>query len=425
MSIRREMWIAGRYLKSKRREMFISIIAVISVLGVAVSVGVLDIVLAIMTGFEHELQSKLIDSSAHVIVREYGRELHDWEKVEGVVKEVPGVEAASPYSYNQAMLSYQGVAQGMLVRGLPDDVYARGKLEKILEGGGSLSPLFAQAQIQVTRPDGSPDTVSLPSIVIGRALARRFGIEVGMPITLIAPQFSASPQGLIPRLRRFVVVGIYSSGLVEYESGLAYVSLQAAQQFFGLGEAVTGLEVALKDLQLAPVIADEISERLRTSGRVYDIADWTKQNKPLYDALKLEKRVYFIVLLLLILVASFSIISTLVMIVMEKGREIAVLKSIGATDSTILRIFLLQGILIGGTGTVLGSLFGFAGGLGLKEFGFKLDESVFAMSQVPVMMEWPNFVLVAIAGFLITALAGLYPARRAARLRPADALRFE
>jgi lipoprotein-releasing system permease protein len=425
MALGFESFVALRYLRSKRKEAFISLITIISVLGVAVSVMVLNIVLAVMTGFEQELQAKLLDTSAHVIVRSYQRRLDDWREVKDKVATLPGVISISPYTYNQAMLTSSGVSHGLILQGIADTPAEREKLESKLEHGAKLDVLFNPEPIEVRRPDGVVDLVNLPPIIIGRSLRNRLGLDVGAAVTLLSPQVSASPQGLIPKLKRFRIAASYASGLVEYESGLAYTSVEAAQNFFSLGDSVTGLEVMLDDLNRAPHVAELVKQSLSRFPGIYEIVDWTIPNKPLWDALRLEKRVYFIVLLLLILVASFSIVSTLVMVVMEKTKDIAILKSMGASDSTVLKIFLLQGVIIGVTGTIFGTILGFLGCILLREYGFQLDEAVFSLKTVPVHLIPANFAIVAVAAFVITSIVGIYPARRAARLRPADSLRFE
>jgi lipoprotein-releasing system permease protein len=228
----------------------------------------------------------------------------------------------------------------------------------------------------------------------------------------------------MPKLRRFLIVDIYKSGLIEYESGLVYASIEDAQAFFDLGAAVTGVEIQIENLSEAPIIAGRVREAINDLG-LFSVSDWTEQNKPLWDALRLEKRVYFIVLLLLILVASFSIISTLVMVVMEKSKDIAILKTMGATKKSVTYLFLVQGAIIGFAGIVSGTLLGYLGCIFLREFGFEIDERVFSMSTVPVEVIPMNFFLVAACAFLITSAAGLYPALRASNLRPAEALRFK
>lgn len=425
MQLSFEPFVALRYLRSKRKEVFISIITIISVIGVALSVMVLDIVLAVMTGFEAELQTKLLDANAHIVVRRYGGDVLNYKEAVEKIRSIEGVTAAFPFTYNQAMITASSGARGILIRGISSDQAAADKLAKTLESGLGVQSLFKHVDFEVSRPDGTSDVVKLPPVIVGKALRDRLGVSDGSAITLFAPSFSAGPQGLVPKLRRFAVLGSYSSGLIEYETGLAYVSLPDAQHFFGMGEAVTGVEVVVKDLFLAPEIARQIVSVLGGEMSPYYATDWTEQNKPLWDAIQLEKRVYFIVLLLLTLVASFSIVSTLVMVVMEKSKDIAVLKSMGASDRAILKIFLIQGAVIGFVGILLGTLFGYLGCVGLREYGFEIDERVFSLDKVPVHIIPENMILVAVAAFLITAAAGIYPAYRASKLKPADALRYE
>ncbi len=424
-----ELFLAGRYLRSKRKEVFISIITVISVLGVAISVMVLDIALAIMTGLETELKAKLIDAGAHIVVRRFGGDIEQPQRLIDSILKVPNVQTVTPFSYNQALISSPAGSRGLLVRGIPDDLAVRTKLTKMSLSETELDNLYNPPKVTIERPDGELDDIALPSLVIGKALQDQLRIYPGMPVTLFSPQMGNSPQGLIPKTRRFVVAGTYKSGLQEYEAGLAYASLTEAQRFFGLDNRVSGLEIMLTDMfkaqELKSTVLDFLVRDLGEEGNQYFAADWTEPNKPLWDAMKLEKQVYFIVLLLLIAIASFSIVSTLVMVVIEKSRDIAVLKSIGAPDAMILRVFLFQGAIIGAAGVILGTLLGYLGCLGLREYGFPLDEKVFSLTEVPVRMVPENFVIVALAALVITLFAGVYPSRRASKLRPADALRFE
>jgi lipoprotein-releasing system permease protein len=420
-----ERFMALRYLRSKRKEVFISIITIISLLGVAVSVMVLTIVLAVMTGFEEELQTKLIDANAHITVKHYRGSLEDYDSVAEEIGNLPQVDSVFPYTYSQAMIRNDQAARGLLIRGIHQSEAPAQKLKKLLHDPDSIDRIFSRAEVLIDRPDGTKDRVFLPTIFIGEELQHKFGIFEGSIVTLLSPELSSSPLGLVPRHRRFVVGGVYSSGLVEYESGLAYISIKEAQEFFKLGDTVTGIEVMIKDRTRTGPVMDAISRVLKDKETGFYLSDWTDQNKPLWDAIQLEKRVYFIVLLLLILVASFSIVATLVMVVMEKGRDIAILKSMGASDSQILKIFILQGSLIGCGGVILGTFMGYAGGLLLREYGFPIDARVFSLDTVPVHLNLSNFIIVAVAGFIITSLAGIYPAYRASRLPPAEALRYE
>ena len=313
----------------------------------------------------------------------------------------------------------------MIVRGVADLPSARARFERLMKQPGSSETLFSPPTYTVTRPDGTDDAVTLPPLVVGQALRTRLGLDENEPVTLLAPSFSATPQGLAPKLRRFLVVGTYRSGLSEYESGIAYTSMAEAQRFFNLGDAVTGIEIMVTDMFKAGALAAKVSEVIGGVESPYIVTDWTEPNKALWEAMQLEKRVYFIVLLLLILVASFSIISTLVMVVMEKSKDIAILKSLGASDRTILRVFLLQGIIIGLVGTLLGTLLGYLACLALREYGFPINPAVFSLDKVPVYIVPENFIVVAFAAFVITSFAGIYPALRAARINPAEILRYE
>lgn len=420
-----ESFLAFRYLQSKRKEVFISIITIISILGVAVSVVVLNMVLAIMTGFEEELQSKLIDTSAHVVVRKRGDRMDDYTKVMDKINGLPGVVSAFPFTMSQGMITNENGSRGVLIRGVANLPEPKQKLAKQLSDPKDIEILFNPPLVSVERPDGEVNQVRLAPLIVGRALQDKLGIYPGTPVTVLSPEMSSSPQGLVPRMKRFLVIDTYASGLVEYESGVAYTSLEDAQAFFNLGETVSGIEVTVTEPMKSIQEAERILTALGGPDSAFSAIDWTQPNKALWEAINLEKRVYFIVLLLLILVASFSIVSTLVMLVMEKSRDIAILKTLGATDQQILRVFLIQGSTIGTLGIIFGTLFGFLGCLALREYGFPLDQAVFSLSEVPVHMKVENFIAVAAAAFVITVVAGVYPARRAAKLQPADALRFE
>ncbi len=430
-----ESFIASRYLRSKRKEIFISIITIISILGVAISVVVLNITLGIMTGLEAELQKKLVDANAHILVREFGGGMRNYDKIIDKIKGIKNIDGVTPYTQNQAMISSKRGAVGIIMRGVNDDKVAREKISKMIAGevkGKDIIAeddrsqiLFEQTGYMVTRPDGEQDLVNLPPLLIGESLAQNIGVRVGEPITVIAPTFSASPQGAIPKLRRFLVTGIYSSGLKEYENGVVYTSLNSAQQFFDLSGSIYGLEIFVQEMLKADDIALKIDATINPEMVRYNVLTWKDLNRPLWEALKLEKQVYFIVLLLLIMIASFSIVSTLVMVVMEKGKDIAILKSMGMSDASVLKIFLLQGIIIGAVGTVLGTILGYLGCLGLRAYGFPLNPAVFSVDTVPVYIISSNFLIVAISAFLITSISGIYPARRASRLNTADVLRYE
>ena len=418
--------IALRYLWSKRSEAFISIISIISVAGIAIGVMVLCIVMAVMTGFEHELREKIVGTDSHIIVRKLGEKVTGWREIRDKISHVPGVVSVSPYTSNQALLRANDRASGILIRGVEEGSAGADQLSHFLRGSFSLKELFTPPAVSVVSPDsGKEESATLPGIVLGRELCTQLGLIAGTPLSILSPTVGSTPFGLIPRFKRFVVVGSYSSGLVEYDSSLAYVPLAEAQRFFQMGDAVNGFEVRVKVVDDAPRIAQEIVSALGGLSSGLYAQDWTERNKPLWNAIHLEKRVYFIVLLLIIVMASFSIVTTLIMIVLEKRRDIAIMKTLGASANSIALIFCTQGAIIGFTGTLSGLLLGFLGCEALKTWGFPLDERVFQMSTLPIQMEPLNFLVIGIAAFLIGCGATIYPAFRASGLKPSDAFRFE
>ena len=418
--------MALRYLWSQRSEAFISIITVFSVLGVAIGVVVLCVVMAVMTGFEHELREKIVGTDSHIVVQRYGGHIAGWREIEKRISGVAGVTSASPYSYHQGLLRVGERAAGILVRGVAPGTQGAQQLQRYLEPGSTLDQLFYPAPLAVfSHESGAESEAALPGIVIGRELRESLGLLPLMPVSLLSPSVTSTPFGLMPKFRRFVVSGSYKSGLVEYESALAYVSLEEAQKFFGMGDSVSGFEVRVRDVDAAPQIAERIVEALGGIGTGFFARPWTERNKELWNAIRLEKQVYFIVLLLIILMASLSIVTTLVMIVIEKRKDVAVMKTMGATSSSIALIFCIQGAVIGFLGTASGLVLGYLGCVALQVWGFPIDEKVFQMSTLPVRIEWLNFTLVGVAAFAISCLATIYPALRASALEPSDALRYE
>lgn len=422
-STRFSRMVANRYLWSKRSEAFITIITVISILGVAIGVMVLTVVMSIMTGFQEELRDKILGATSHVLVRSVSGSISDWKAVQTRIQNVDGVQSASPFTYQQALIRNDNRSSGVLIRGIERDSEASHVLRSEMGGVRKLDELFDWPEVEVTREDGTKDKTRLPALVVGRELARNLSLYPGTTVSILSPETTSSPFGVIPRFRRFVVVGTYA-GLVDFENTIAYTSLDAAQSFFSLGDTVSGFEVFVKKLDSAPQVSQKIVEALGGFSQGFYAQDWTQTNKPLWDALKLEQNVYFIVLLLIIVMASFSIITTLIMIVLEKRKDIAVLMALGASRKGVARIFTIQGAVIGGIGTILGLILGVVFCLGLQTYGFPLDERIFQMSSVPVRMKFWNFVGVGAAAFLICILATIYPARRASGLEPSEVLRY-
>lgn len=418
--------IALRYLWSKRSEAFISIITVISIIGVAIGVMVLNIVMAVMTGFEHELREKIVGTDSHIVINNRtGGRIDGWQGVVAEISKVPEVLSVSPFTYNQVLIRSESRSAGLLIRGIQQNSASAEQVKSYLGPKQSLDTLFTPPSITVLMASGEENEATIPGILIGKSLAHSLGVFAGTPVSILSPQVSSTPFGLVPSFRRFVVVGTYSSGLVEYENGVAYVALEEAQRFFGMNDSVTGLEVRVRDINDAPRLAGKVLDLLGGPASGFSVRDWTETNKPLWDAIQLEKRVYFIVLLLIIVMASFSIVTTLIMIVLEKRKDIAIMKTLGASTASVGRIFRVQGAVIGGLGTTIGLVLGYGGCLALQKFGFPIDERIFQMSTLPIHIDPMNFVMVGVAAFLICFFATMYPARRAAQLEPSEVLRYD
>ncbi|MBI3065080.1 MAG: ABC transporter permease, partial [Deltaproteobacteria bacterium] len=382
-----ELFIGLRYLRARRSETFISLITVISVLGVMIGVMTLNVVMAVMTGFEETLRDRLLGINAHVALVKSGDQLRDYEQLLERVQRENGVVAAAPTIYGQVMLTSGPRVSGVFVRGVdPDRVNRVVDIEKYIKEG-SLQELKKPQAIQV---EGR--TVLLPGVILGVRLANQLGVFRGSPLQVVSPLGSPTAIGVIPKVRRFVVVGIFDSGMSEIDSTLVYMSLGDAQKFFELGDAVTNIEVRVQDVYQAKTVADNIQRKL---GFPYLTEDWSRLWPNLFSALKLEKTVYFLVLLLMVLIGAFNIISTLIMVVMEKRKDIAILQSMGATRAGIRKIFLIKGCVIGVVGTALGVLFGLAICLLIQKYRFiELPKDVFLISTVPVRIYWSNFLLV-------------------------------
>jgi lipoprotein-releasing system permease protein len=415
--LRYELFIGLRYLRAKRREAFISLITIISTLGIAIGVMTLDITLAVMTGFEEDLRDRILGFNPHVSIWSYLGPMEGHAEVAEKVRGLPGVASAQPFVYGQLMLSTPEHFAGVLVRGIPPTTAANPDLATRLRAG-SIEQL--ERQFAVPLQEGRGATVQLPGIIIGAELERRLGVHVGDTVSVASAGGGASG---VPRLRSFVVVGEFDSGMPDYDASLAYVGLADAQRLYEMGDAVTGVEVKVTDLYAA----DEIARRIAaTLGSGYRVRDWMEANHNLFSALKLQKTVYFIVLLLIILVAAFTVLATLIMVVMEKRKDIAILKSMGAPQAAIGRVFIFKGLVIGAFGTLLGSVGGYAGCWLLQHYHFiELPKDVFFVSTVPVTVYPQYFVAVIGAALVICLLATLYPARQAARLVPVDVIRYE
>jgi lipoprotein-releasing system permease protein len=408
-----EWFVSLRYLKAKRRQGFISLITLISIGGVMVGVMALIIVLAVMTGFSEGLRDKILGINSHIVVQKIGQEMEDYSELADKIRALPGVSGVTPYIYSQTMISAGDGGTGAVLRGI--DVNSASAVLKLKDQViyGSLESLAKK---------NSPDKNIPPAIILGKELARQLRVSLNDTLRLILAEGPLTPIGIIPRVQTCRVTGIFETGMYEYDSVLAYVSLSTAQKFLGMEDKVNGLEVTVNDIYQAGDIAQNIEKVL---GLSYVAKDWMRTNKNLFSALKLEKTALSIIVALIVLVAAFNIISTLIMMVMEKTRDIAIMKSMGASSAKIMRIFILEGLIIGSAGTILGVL----GGLGvcslLSRYHFIRLPDVYPMSTLPVKVIGGDVFTIAASAILITLFATLYPSWQASRVEPAVTLRYE
>ncbi|OGQ21986.1 MAG: ABC transporter permease [Deltaproteobacteria bacterium RIFCSPHIGHO2_02_FULL_60_17] len=413
-----ELFIGLRYLRARRRETFISLITLISILGVMIGVMTLNVVMAVMTGFEEVLRDRLLGINAHIAVVKPGDRLTDYEQVVDQIEQEKGVVAAAPSVYGQVMVTSGARVSGVVVRGIDPERAARVVDVQPYIKEGSLAALNKSYPVEV---EGR--SVSLPGVILGTRLAGQLKALVGEPVQVVSPLATPTVLGMVPKVRRFVVVGLFDSGMHEYDATLVYMNLADAQRFFEIGDSVSSIEIRVQDVYQAQEIAGRIQRKL---GFPYFAEDWSRLWPNLFSALRLEKTVYFLVLLLMVLIGAFNIISTLIMVVMEKKKDIAILQSMGATRRSIRRIFLIKGCVIGTVGTLLGVLFGYGICLLIERYQFiELPKDVFLISTVPVRIYLGNFVLVALTSFFVCLLASVYPARHAAKLDPVEIIRYE
>ena len=408
-----ESFIAKRYLAAKRKTGFINLITYISVLGVTIGVAALIIVLSVMNGFESEVRSRIIGFDTHIRLRTYHDEgIDSVGTVIGKIRDIPHIVGVSPYILDKGMIQADGRSDGCLIRGAdPRTVNDVTDLAKNI--------VYGKLNLEmVERPGERP----LPGIVLGRYLAERLYVEPGDVVTIFAPTGVRSMLQM-PPVKQFAVSGYFETGMYEYDNTYVYISIQSAQELFRLGGKVSGVEIRLDDLYKANQVVSAIEKRL---GFPYYPMTWFEMRKNLFSWMQLEKWAMFIILSLIIMVAAFNIVSTMIMVVMEKTKEIGILKSMGATSGGVMRIFLIQGAVVGLLGTALGLAIGY--GLcwaQMKYKVFSLPGDVYFISVLPVKMEIQDFLQIGIASVLICVVASLYPAKKAASLIPVEAIRYE
>jgi lipoprotein-releasing system permease protein len=409
------LYIGLRYTRAKRRTQFISFITFTSVLGIALGVTALITVLSVMNGFEAELRERILGMTAHSTISGQSGQLQDWQSLEERTRTMPHVQGAAPYIQGQVMINADRQVSGTLVQGvLPEyepkvsevaDKMKQGRLENLKSGEFG--------------------------IVLGAELASHLGVFMGDKVTIITPQVNSTPAGILPRLKRFTVVGVFQVGMFEYDRNMAMIHLDDAAKLFRIEPAVTGLRLKLDDLFNAPLITQSMADALGTE---YHVSDWTRSHSNFFRAVQTEKRAMFIILLLIVAVAAFNIVSTLVMVVTDKRGDIAILKTQGLSNLSVMGIFIVLGCVIGSIGTLLGTLGGVALALNVETivpaienaFGVQfMAADVYYISQVPSKLIWLDVYWIAGMAFFLSLLATLYPAWQASRINPAEVLRYE
>jgi lipoprotein-releasing system permease protein len=409
------LYIGLRYTGAKRRNHFISFISLISIVGIGLGVAALITVLSVMNGFEQELRTRILGMASHASISGYQKPLTEWEQLAGRATEHPDVLGVAPYVQGEIMLTKAKKVSGALVRGiLPDQ-----------------EPEVSSVGQHMRRGQLDDLQAGQYRIILGNELAYSLGAQVGDQVTMVTPQANFSPAGILPRLRRFRVTGIFDVGMYEYDRGVALVHMEDAARLFKLDNAITGIRLKLKDLFKAPQVSRQLARQLGDDLRV---EDWTRQHANFFRAVQTEKRVMFVILTLIVAVAAFNIVSTLVMVVTDKRADIAILRTLGATPGVILRIFMIQGALIGLLGTALGIVGGVALALNVETIVPAIEEAfaiqfmpadVYYISDLPSKLNWPDVWQIGTVAFLLSFLATLYPSWRASRTQPAEALRYE
>ena len=425
-----ELFVSIRHLSAKKSQKFISLNTWISIAGVGLGVMALIVVIAVMSGFSKDLRDKILGTNSHVVVSNMNRGMvENYDGILKKVRSVEGVMAAAPFIMNQVMLINGDRVSGIVVRGIdPEKEETVSDLGKNMVSG-TVSDLKTKSSF--SGEIKGREKKNRAGIILGKELSRRLGVGVGDIVSMVSPVSRVTPVGLIPRMKLFKVVGVFESGMYEYDANLSFILLKSAQKFFSMKNGVSGIEVRVADIEQAGNIASVIQKEL---GFPYLVRDWMRMNRNLFSALKLEKIVMFIILILIIFVAAFNIVSTLFMLVMEKAKEIAILKSMGASCSSIMKIYSYQGLVIGLVGTFLGCATGFVIVPNLNEIVSSIESifgivafpsDVYYLDRLPSKIQYMDSFLIIIFSVVICLVASLYPAWRASKLDLVDGLRYE
>jgi len=410
MNLPYQFFIALRYFKAKKRHKGISINTLISIGGVALGVMALLIVLSVMGGFQEDLQKKILGVNAHIVVLSYGGKIKDYSATGEKINGIEGVKHSAPFIFGQVMLGSGERAHGVILRGIEPS------LEKETT---EILKYLKEGSIENLKHNG----MNVPGIIIGRELSRSLGLLVGDEVKMISPAGEIGPLGMVPRVKKFRVSGIFEVGMYEYDLNLVVINIHDAQEFLKLNDEITGFEVMIDNIYNSKDVAERIENAL---GAPFYARDWMDMNRNLFSALKLEKLAMFIILVLIVLVASFNIISNLIMTVVEKASEIAIIRAMGATSKGVMTIFMIHGLFIGVIGTVFGLTGGYIICQLLKTYKFiNLPPDVYYLSYLPVRMSLFDFIVVPAVAIGISFLATIYPSWQAARLNPVEPLRYE
>ncbi len=409
-----EFLISRRHLMAPRRNAFVSFITLLSVAGVVIGVMALIIVIAVMSGFEKDIKERILGVESHIVLYHHGGEIFDYNTIVDHLEQMDSVASAQPFVVTQVMLRSSSAVTGGVLRGIDPRRAARAM--------SIFQPIDDLEEKLKPRGNNRDDIGHPPGIILGKELAGRLGVREGDVIYLVLSMGALSPTGHMPAVKRFKVTAIFEAGMHDFDSAFAFVHLSEAQRILHMADSVSGIDIRVHDIYKAREIAQKIVSKL---GYPFFARDWMTMNQNLFAALKLEKVVMFIILTLIVLVAAFNIASSLIMIVMNKKKEIGILKAMGATRKSIRRIFVLEGMLIGGVGTLLGGCLGVVACVLLKRYHFiELSSDVYYITTLPVQLEWLDVGLIAGAALAICYLATLYPAAQASRVNPVEAIRY-
>ena len=410
-----ELFIGLRYLRAKRRNGFISFISLVSVLGIALGVAALIIVLSVMNGFQKDIRNRILGAAAHIEVSDYQGRVNNWQSLMQQLEKQPRVVAASPYISAQGLASFGGTVRGVMVRGI-DPVYEHNVVD--------IGKHMTQGRVSDLHPGGF-------GIVIGDQLAQQLGVAPGDKVTLITPEGNITPAGMMPRLKQFTVVGIFKMNMYELDAGLVMIDLRDAQVLFRLGQDVSGIRLKLDDVMAAPEVKAQLQAKLNQNATV---SDWTDMNANYFRAVQIEKRMMTIILTLIVAVAAFNLVSTLVMVVTDKQADIAILRTLGVSPLSIMSIFMIQGSVAGVLGTLSGVILGVFGAWNVdlllraieKITGSQLlSAQVYMIDYLPSDVQWHDVSTITMISLVLALFATIYPSWRASRTQPAEALRYE